>query len=431
MVAEGLRDGEGRVRVTRGIADGQGDSRAVVGRALVMVQGDLGRSPRMQYHALALAVNGVTVDLVGLAGTPPLPVVVAEPRVIAHTVRPLPRAAAGRGWFIRAAWRAIVETVAAAARLGRLPRADVVLLQVPPAVPWGVLAWILARMTGARLVLDWHNLGWTLLALRGGNTRVVGLLRAAEGWLARRGDAHLCVSRAMRDHLQRVSGVAAAVVYDRPPAWMADAVAACGAGWRRRLCELGGVAADAVILMSPTSFTDDEDLDLVAASADALAAAPLARSILFIISGRGTGRDRFVASAARHAPGVRAAMPVVIATAWFEPGDYIAALAAADAGLCLHRSSSGLDLPMKVADMFGAGLPVLALRYPAIGERLRDDNSRLFDDASGLARAIRDLWGGDDAARTRLRAASVTAAADTWESGWIREAWPTIVGGGA
>ena len=39
-------------------------------RAAIVVVGDVGRNPRMQYHARALALNGVDVDIVGREGTP-------------------------------------------------------------------------------------------------------------------------------------------------------------------------------------------------------------------------------------------------------------------------------------------------------------------------------------------------------------------------
>jgi hypothetical protein len=37
-------------------------------RVQVVVLGDVGRSPRMQYHAISLAKHGAHVDLIGILG---------------------------------------------------------------------------------------------------------------------------------------------------------------------------------------------------------------------------------------------------------------------------------------------------------------------------------------------------------------------------
>jgi len=38
----------------------------------IIVIGDIGRSPRMQYHALSFAKEGFNVDMIGYAGSEPI-----------------------------------------------------------------------------------------------------------------------------------------------------------------------------------------------------------------------------------------------------------------------------------------------------------------------------------------------------------------------
>ena len=322
------------------------------------------------------------------------------------------------------------QTARLAGALARIAPPDLVLLQTPPSVPAGPLAWAVARARGARMVLDWHNLGWTILALKIGDTRSVAALRAAERWLGGRADAHLCVSRSLRDHLARTLGVDAAVVYDRPPSWFAPVDVSVRNAFRSRLFASANLPPDgAVLIVSPTSWTADEDLGLLVDTADRLeamrATMPGLPPMLMLVSGSGPGRAAFEARIARRPADTR----VRIATGWFEPGEYPTLLGSADAGVCLHRSSSGLDLPMKIADMFGVGLPVIALRYPAIAERISDGHTGLlFDDAPGLATILAGLWNGGrpSAQHARLREGSASQGGDRWLEGWNREAAPLL-----
>jgi beta-1,4-mannosyltransferase len=117
---------------------------------------------------------------------------------------------------------------------------------------------------------------------------------------------------------------------------------------------------------------------------------------------------------------------------WLEPEEYPLVVGSADVGLCLHRSTSGLDIPMKVADLFGAGVPVCAIDYGAcLAERVRHgDNGLLFSTARQLSDLLFDLfeaYPADQAVLERLRQGARRAARPTWDEGWKKEARPVLL----
>ncbi len=66
-------------------------------------------------------------------------------------------------------------------------------------------------------------------------------------------------------------------------------------------------------------------------------------ALLVVVTGRGPLLGEYQAKLRRLA-----LRRCAFRTAWLTPGDYPLLLGTADVGVCLHTSSSGLDLPMKV-----------------------------------------------------------------------------------
>ena len=188
---------------------------------------------------------------------------------------------------------------------------------------------------------------------------------------------HICVSDRMRRWL--ISGIGANpanvhVLYDRPTTRFQFP------DEKRRLSVKDEVLkaisvklpSNNVLVVSSTSWTPDEDFDLVLRALDQLD--PLIgggsyKKITLIITGKGPLRDDFMKSV--HGKNFR---NIEVVSMWLEPDLYPKMLYICDVGLSVHCSSSGLDLPMKLVDMIGSGLPVLAFDYPCLSEVLSDDS---------------------------------------------------------
>jgi len=157
------------------------------------------------------------------------------------------------------------------------------------------------------------------------------------------------------------------------------------------------------LLVSSTSWTPDEDFGILlqALIQYEMRAKELADKkskqegktlpkLLVVVTGKGPLRDKYMAEidlVQKSWEWVRCI------SLWLEAEDYPIILGSADLGVCLHSSSSGLDLPMKVVDMFGCGLPVCALSFACLPELIKDNqNGLIFKDASQLAEQLERLF---------------------------------------
>jgi beta-1,4-mannosyltransferase len=399
----------------------------------VVVLGDIGRSPRMQYHALSLANHGAKVDIVGYTGSEIHPDLLQNRLVDILPIRQFPLQAESRLWFLLLAPFKVLWQVGHLyyALAYTTKPSKWMLVQNPPSLPTLAVCQLVCFFRNTRLVIDWHNFGYSILALRLGPAHpLVRISEWYEGVLAARGvHTHFCVTQAMARVLGSKWNIHNAVpLHDRPADIYQPLTTPQRTALLRRLPATAGNVDDILsghcrLLVSSTSWTPDEDfsilLDALVRYSNARDLDPALPTIIAIITGKGPQRDYYLSQIAWLTQTNRL-QHVAVTTAWLPPEDYAALLGAADLGVSLHTSSSGVDLPMKVVDMFGTGLPVVGWAdFEAWPELVQEGkNGRGFRSAEELAAILERLFGGDGGEMGTLREGAMGECRRRWDDEW-------------
>eukprot|EP00118_Oscarella_pearsei_P003366 m.14047 g.14047 ORF g.14047 m.14047 type:complete len:501 (+) comp25438_c0_seq1:719-2221(+) len=436
----------------------------------VVVLGDIGRSPRMQYHAISFADSDFLVDLVGFPGSKPLQKLTNHSNVKIIAVSdifkwikmdsfPLLRYASK--FFIQ-----LLQLVFTLFFFTRRPKHF--LVQNPPSLPTLLAVYLVCLLSGSHMVVDWHNYGYTILqlALKPGHL----LVRAAkvyEQTLGTFATSNLCVTEAMREDLKNNWNIQAVTLYDRPPLMFQKTPIEVAHKLFLRLSQKyptfrpqprqsqsvlqpsGGLCEETAftynrndkvelrsdrpfLLLSSTSWTEDEDFSILLQSLENYEVAAKEKSsrlpcLLCVITGKGPQKKMYEDEiAGKSFDSVQFCLP------WLEAEDYPLLLGSADLGVSLHKSSSGLDLPMKVVDMFGCGLPVCAFNFNCLHELVKHGvNGLTFCSALGLTNQIqrlaRDFPESPSSELNTFRQNLKSFQTSRWKENWTKTALPLFM----
>lgn len=358
----------------------------------------------MQNHARSFDSTGrFKVDLIGYKNSRVHPAIVQSSNITVHGLmeapnfqRVFPKPVA---WLARITWQAVSLFWVL---MFSIASPDFILVQNPPSVPSLPIVWFVSRFRSARYVIDWHNYGFTILSLATKpNSLEVKIYKWIEKTFGSKADASFAVTNALCQDLGwrfRVSPVN--ILYDKPNDEFAPISldethslllklssehSAFASNERNETCLTYQDPSDGLIhlkekrpalIISSTSWTEDEDFSIllkalrlyddVKKSNEGISSQ--IPSVICIITGKGPLKEFYQRVINDfNFEHVKFVLP------WLEPMDYPKLLASCDFGISLHVSSSGLDLPMKILDMFGAGIPVCAYHYDSLRELVKNE----------------------------------------------------------
>lgn len=434
-------------------------------RICIVVLGDVGRSPRMQYHALSCAKAGFQVELLGFGGSKPIQELTDSENVTIQTLSEFPETFRGLPKLLYFATKAIfqfLQLISALLKCGS--HCTHFLAQNPPSIPTLAAVWVVSVLCSSQFIIDWHNYGFTILALgvKSNNHPLVKIAKWYEFFFGGMSSSNICVTQAMQKDLWEQCGIRAVTLYDRPPLRFHAMDLSVQHKLFKKLStkyevfdgpeslpdykeNIESMTAFTVqlkegrilnrqqrsaLLVSSTSWTEDEDFSILLEALevyDKLVCEDKETlpSLVCAITGKGPLKEYYQAIISK-----KDFKHVKICTPWLEPEDYPRLLGSADLGVCLHKSSSGLDLPMKVVDMFGCGLPVCAIDFKCLNELVKhEENGLIFHDSRELAQQLKKLLRGFPLSKPLLTSYRENLASfqrSRWDASWNKIVLPLL-----
>nr|XP_036873496.1 chitobiosyldiphosphodolichol beta-mannosyltransferase-like isoform X2 [Manis javanica]XP_036873497.1 chitobiosyldiphosphodolichol beta-mannosyltransferase-like isoform X2 [Manis javanica] len=179
---------------------------------MVVVLGDVGRSPCMHHHALSLVKCGFSVTLAGVCNSKHHEELLQSDRIQIVSLPELQRLAGGA--------LSVKVDVLGARSLHLFPAS---LSQNPPDLPAIAICWFVGCLCWSKLVTDWHSYGYSIMGLGHGPRHCLVLLaKWYEKICGCLSHLNLCVTNVMREDLAESWGIRAVTIYDEPASFFKE-----------------------------------------------------------------------------------------------------------------------------------------------------------------------------------------------------------------
>jgi beta-1,4-mannosyltransferase len=422
--------------------------------AVILVLGDLNRSPRMLNHCKAISEimpEIQEISLIGFHGGDLRSDILNDSKVkiyyipekINNYLKKLPRFLFLLSAFIRIFFQIFFLMYLLC---WKIPKFEFLILQNPPGIPAMYISSVACFFRRAKFVIDWHNYGYSILKVNKRNKIICYIAYLWEKYYGRSAHVNFTVSDHMKKHLKSDLGIDAVTLPDRAIKGVFKKVdVETSHKVLEKYQETKGIFTEIsvhneikwkkrrpMMMLSSTSWTPDENFDILLDCFKLIEQnTPNSMTedrVIFLITGRGPMKDEFMRKVQRSDFKL-----FDVRSVWLESDDYPKLLASADLGVCLHYSSSGYDLPMKVVDMFSAGLPACAVEYPAISDLVKHkENGIVFKDHNDLAEyltlIINEFFeNGFCEGLERFRENLKSFNECDWVSQWREEAYPVLI----